>query len=336
MIRGRRWARRSAASVALVGVLGGWFAAPAPAAPASARIDHREQLTPDWQRVFVDSPSMGRVELQVLSPAGRAGPRPTLYLLDGRSANAEGSYWTARADVVRFFADQDVNVVLPVGGPGSYYTDWQRPDPRLGVYRWETLLTEELPALIDAEFGGNGVAAVAGVSMGGQGALMLAARHPGRYVAAAGYSGCYRTGDDLGQAQARLVVGSVGGDPNNMFGPPGDPDWAAHDVVAHAEGLRGTTIYLSAGSGLPGPHERLDNPELATAVAFGGPIEAAVAACTRDLATRLAELDIPATVAFRPAGTHSWPYWSAELRASWPILAGALGIDRPVSAVGPR
>ncbi len=322
MIPGRRWLRRSACSVAFAVVAGATITAtPAAGAASIVRI---EQLTDRWQRVFVDSP-MGEQEVQVLLPRDRSRPRPTLYLLDGRSADDTGSHWTERTDVVDFFADKNVNVVLTVGGTASYYTDWQRRDPRLGSYEWETFLTEQLPPLLNAAFEGSGTDAVAGISMGGAAAAMLAARHPGRYAAVASFSGCYDISSDLGQAQARLIVASYGGDPDNMFGQPDDPDWAAHDVLAHADGLRGTAVYLSAGSGLPGPHENPANPELATAVAFGGPIEAVANSCTRQLAGRLDALGIPATVDLRPVGTHSWAYWTTSCTApgrSSPVRSG--------------
>ncbi|WP_336086847.1 alpha/beta hydrolase [Nocardia sp. SSK8] len=292
--------------------------------PGAAVIDRVEPITDRWLRVYVSSPAMGRiVEVQVLLPRRGAAPRPTLYLLDGKAADPVGNTWTTRADAVGFFADKPVNVVLTVGGPVSYYTDWQRADPVLGTYKWETFLTEELPPLLDAAFHGDGTKAVAGLSMGAQAALMLAARNPGAYTAVAGYSGCY-TSTGVGETQLRAVVASMGGNADNMFGPAGDPDWAAHDVVAHAEGLRDTAIYLSAGTGLSGTHDTTDNPELLNSVVLGGPLEIGASLCTRRLAGRLTALGIPATVNLRATGTHSWPYWSDELRSSWPLLAAAL------------
>jgi S-formylglutathione hydrolase FrmB len=276
--------------------------------------------------VTVGSSAMSRVRVLVLRPDDRGRSHPTLYLLDGRSAFPDGSSWLTRGRVEQFFADKPVNVVFTTGGRAGYYTDWQRPDPVLGTYRWETFLTKELPPLIDRRFGGNGRDAVAGVSMGAQAALMLAVRAPWRYRGVAGYSGCYSSTGDIGEGQMRGVVASFGGDPDAMFGPPGDPDWAAHDVVGHAEALRGKDVLLSAGSGVPGRHETAATPGVADAVALGGPLEALTNLCTRRLAARLAELGIPATLDLPATGTHSWPYWADELPRSWPVLAHALGV----------
>ncbi|QLY34067.1 esterase family protein [Nocardia huaxiensis] len=296
--------------------------------PTRAAIARVHTLSDRLLNVSVRSPAMERtVDVRVLLPERRDGPRPTVYMLDGRAAPPDSNDWIDKGDALAFFADKPVNVVFPVGGRAAYYTDWQRPDPKLGTNRWETFLTEELPPLLDARFAGNGANALTGVSMGAEAAMMLAARKPGLYRAVGAHSGCYAMGSDFGEAQARAVVGSYGGDPDNMFGPENDPEWTAHDVLANAEALRGTAIYLSTGSGLPGEYDTPANPDWQETIAAGGPIEAGANLCTRDLAVRLAELGIPAAVEFRPTGTHSWPYWAAELPRSWPTLASALGVS---------
>ncbi len=148
--------------------------------PVVASLDRIEPITDRWLRLFVRSPAMGRtVQVQILLPADRSRPRPTLYMLDGRSASNNGNNWARLGGAVKFFADKNVNVVLTVGGPAGYYTDWQRSDPVLGNNKWETFLTSELPPLIDKQFEGNGRKAVEGVSMGAEAAMMLAMRHPG-------------------------------------------------------------------------------------------------------------------------------------------------------------
>ncbi|MGW0182809.1 alpha/beta hydrolase [Nocardia sp. NPDC003345] len=293
-----------------------------------AAIVGTEPVTDRLQRVFVDSPAMHRtVQVLVLQPADRSKPRPTVYMLDGRSTQPDSNNWLDRGRAAEFYADKPVNVVFTVGGPASFYTDWQRPDPVLGVNKWETFLTEELPPLLDAAFSGNGRNAVIGTSMGAEAAMMLAIRKPELYSAIGAHSGCFSTGTDLGQAQARVVVSTYKGDPENMFGAPEDPAWLAHDVTLHASELRGKALYLSVGSGRPGVHDVLANPETPVSVLMGGPLEAATDFCTRRLAQRLDTLGIEYTANFRPQGTHSWPYWADELVTSWPTIAGGLGLN---------
>ncbi|WP_412015304.1 alpha/beta hydrolase [Nocardia sp. KC 131] len=308
----------------------GGYQAPAesaglPARPAIVRI---EPITNRWLRVFVRSSAMNRVvQVQVLLPVDRSRLRPALYLLDGRGAPENASSWTEHGHAVDFFADKNVNVVLTTGGPANLYTDWQKRDPVLGTNKWETFLTRELPPLIDAQFEGNGRNGIEGVSMGGEAAMMLTMRNPGLYRAVAAHSGCYTLASGAGQAQARAIVKTYGGDPDNMFGRPDDPDWLAHDVMTHAAALRGTAIYLSSGSGIPGEHDVPGQVDLPDAITVGGPLEAGGYACAVALADRLTRLEIPATVNLRPTGTHSWPYWADELARSWPTIAHALDID---------
>ncbi|RJO78725.1 esterase family protein [Nocardia panacis] len=291
---------------------------------SAARLVNIEELSPTRSAVFIDSPAMGRtIQVQVLHPAGGGG-RPSYYLLDGLDPGVAQSTWTNATDAERFFAGERVNVVLPLGGQASYYTDWQQDDPRFGRYQWETFLTEELPPIIDAAFAGNGVNAIGGLSMGGMAALTLAARKPWLYRAVAGYSAC----PDLGLAAGPMLfsIANRGGGPLNMWGPPGSPAWAEHDPARLADRLRGKTIYLSTGSGLPGQHETEIKPQLPENIFFGGPIETGVNACVAAFDQRLRALSIPARIDYNPTGTHSWSYWQDTLHASWPTLAAALGV----------
>ncbi|ORM09201.1 alpha/beta hydrolase [Prescottella equi] len=283
----------------------------------------------------VYSESMDRVvPVRVLLPADTSRPRPTLYLLNGAGGGETGATWQANTDVTEFFADKHVNVVTPMGGTASYYTDWERDDPVLGRNKWQTFLTRELPPIIDAEFGGNGTNSIAAISMTATSVLNLAIAAPGLYRAVGSYSGCAETSTPMGSAFVDLVVRSAGGgDPVNMWGPPGSPARLANDPVRNAEKLRGTELFVSSGSGLPGPHDHLGAPGVdgdpvlfARQVVVGGAIEAATNACTRNLADRLRALNIPATFDFNPTGTHSWGYWQDDLHQSWPLMARAMDI----------
>ncbi|NLE82544.1 MAG: esterase family protein [Rhodococcus sp.] len=276
------------------------------------------------------------IELHVLRPAGPIEARPTLYLLNGAGGGEDesGIDWKDRTDVVEFFADKNVNVVIPIGGQTSYYTDWQQEDPVLGRNQWTTFFTEELPPVVDSALGGNGRNAIAGLSMSGTSVLALAESSPGLYDAVAAYSGCASTSDPVGQAYVRTVVEARGGgNTHNMWGAVGDGGWAANDPLLHAEKLRGTAVYISSGSGLIGDHDNLNAPDvqgdpsvLAQQIVVGGVIEAATNECSHRMKERLDSLGIPATYNFRARGTHSWGYWEDDLHDSWPMIAKAVGL----------
>ena len=305
-------------SLALLGL----SAAPAAAEPG-ASVVNVANLSPTRTAVFIFSPAMGRVvQVQILHPAG-GGARPSFYLLDGLLPGEDQSTWTNATDAERFFLGKNVNVVLPVGGMASYYTDWQNVDPRFGNYKWETFLTRELPPIVDGQFGGNGVNGIGGLSMGGNSAYILAARNPNLYRAVAGYSACPDT--SMSTPAMLFSIARHGANPGNMWGAIGGPGWGAHDPAQMIGRLRGKALYLSTGTGIPGPHELELKPQLAENIFTGGPVETMVLACVASFDARARGAGIPIRIAYLPVGTHSWGYWQDALHDSWPMVAGAIG-----------
>ncbi|WP_408637368.1 alpha/beta hydrolase [Nocardia aurea] len=291
-------------------------AGPVSAAPAQSRVVGEESLGGSASRIDVYSPSMDRVVSNRVLRAD--GPAPTLYLLTGIGGGLDGISWWDDTDVREFFADKHVNVVMPIGGAYSLYTDWLTDDPAIGRHRWQTYLTEELPAVLDPELGSTGRNAVAGVSMSAGSAIDLAIQAPDRYRAVAAYSGCPWASDAAGVALVSALVLRGGASPANMWGAPGGPVWRAHDAYVNAGALAGKAVYLSSASGTPGPIDR------------GGasfpPVEAIADACTGAFAGRLAEVGVAAVYVDRPEGAHTWGQFETDLHDSWPHLAGALGV----------
>ncbi|NKY52657.1 esterase family protein [Nocardia vermiculata] len=327
-------------ALTVVAALITWSGGRATAEPSGDPMDvrapngsHIHDIRPRDDRILdlgVYSAAMRKVvHVQVLRAADPDRPAPTLYLLNGANGGIGDGSWTDRTDVVDFFAGKQVNVVVPFGGASSYFTDWRADDPVLGRQRWETFLTRELPPIVDSGFGGNGVNAIAGISMAGTSVFQLALAAPGLYRAIGSYSGCVRTSDPRGQLIVDAVVGGRMGNTVNMWGPPTDPAWAANDPYLHAEQLRGTAIYVSTGTGVPGPLDtfagadgKLD--QLAYQLVFGATLEAVTNVCTHQLHDRLQQLGVPSTFEFRPTGTHSWGYWEEDLHKSWKVFAAAM------------
>lgn len=314
----------AAAALTLVTILLSGTGAAHAEPPGESTLLSATDTGPSRTRISVFSAAMGRaVTVDVLHPDDDL-PRPSYYLLDGVDSGAMETNWTQKTDIVSFFADKRVNVVLPVGGRGSFYSDWEQPDPVLGgVQMWETFLTQELPPLIDERFHGSGSNAIGGLSMGALSAATLTTRYPSLYRGFAAFSGCLDTMSVNAKLAIRNSVRWVGGNPENMWGPDGDPDWAAHDPLTNADALRGKAVYVSSGNGTPGP-ESLTDPLMPQAVTFGAVLEYLVRGCTESFQRRLVEMDIPATFVFHPHGTHSWPYWQQDLHDSWPLLEAAL------------
>lgn len=286
--------------------------------------------TPQEVDTTVYSAAMGRdIPLTILKPKDTSKPAPVLYLLNGAGGGEDAATWQRNTDVVKFFENKHVYVVIPMQGAFSYYTDWIKPDPKLGVNKWGTFLGTELPRAIDAEYNTSGKNAIAGISSSATSVLNLAIQNKGLYQAVGSYSGCASTSSEHGILFMRVVVETRGGgDVRNMWGELRGPLWKANDPVRNAAGLRGVSLYLSSATGLPGEHDNLgevpDPAVLADRIAVGGAIEAATKFCTEQLASRLQQLNIPATVDRPVGGTHSWPYWQDQLHKSWPQLHRAI------------
>lgn len=315
-------------TVALISAGPSALAAAPPGGPA--RVLSVRPLGGRLFQVMVYSPAMRRsVPLWMSHPP--QGAAPTLYLLNGVDGGENGGSWPDRTDIAQFFANKQVNVVVPLAGRASFYTDWERDDPAVERNEWTTFLTDELPRAIDSRFDGTGRSAIAGVSMSATSVLELAAHAPGRYRAVGSYSGCPTTSDGLGRLLVQSELGMFGANATNMWGPPADPRWQAEDPMLHVDQLRGTPLYISVGTGAPGPYDGLFGPQIdgdpglwLQRVVMGGAMEAVADGCTHDLLARLAQRGIPATAVLRPTGTHSWPYWQQDLHDSWPMFAAAL------------
>lgn len=312
-------------SVLIAAVIGMIGLAVSPAGHAQARVVGLHEISPRITLISVYSAAMNRViRSHVLHPAGKPAGLPSFYMLPGAGGAEDGISWYNHGGVREFFAGKRVNVVLPMGGKFSMMTNWHHRDPILGRNQWQTFYTRELPTAIDRHFRTSGVNAISGVSMSAGPALDLAIQAPQRFRAVASYSGCPGTTDPLGRLTATVVPLRGGGNPFNMWGMYDDPAWIKHDPVVNAPRLRGKTIFLSAGSGLPGPVD--GGPVEALGGMFGGNVVEAISlACTQNMSNRLNSLGIPHRFNHRPDGSHSWGLFAADMRLSWPMIARAIG-----------
>ncbi|GGM19504.1 esterase [Paraliobacillus quinghaiensis] len=108
---------------------------------------------------------------------------PTLYLLHGLSD--DHTIWSRRTSIERYVAELGIAVVMP-DVDHSFYTDM-----KYGKNYW-TFITEELPKVARSFFPLSDKREdnfVAGLSMGGYGALKWALNKPDQFAAAATLSG---------------------------------------------------------------------------------------------------------------------------------------------------
>jgi S-formylglutathione hydrolase FrmB len=251
----------------------------------------------------IDSPAVGGiVEVRLLLPtrftAQPSSHWPVLELLH----DSGGSHldWTANTDVETLTTPMNLLIVMPDAGSVGFYSDWWNGG-RGGPPRWETFHMVELLQLLERDWHASNKRAIAGVGMGGYGAMEYAARRPGTFLAAASYSG---TLDPVG-GQADLAV------PPALWGDPAAQAdvWNAHDPTSNAEALKGTALYVAYGNGRP---------------AYPGQ-ELWTAAMNQRFVQRLAQVQIPATVDAYGPDTYGWPYWQRDLHRSLRLLRESVG-----------
>ncbi|MDI2125951.1 alpha/beta hydrolase [Yinghuangia seranimata] len=292
-----------------------------------ARVVAEERLDARLLDLTIDSPALGRTaKVRLLLPTrwDREPHRdwPVLYLLHG--AFGDHTTWTNHPLVRSLTEDYGVLVVMPEAGAVGYYSNWWNQGA-WGAPAWETFHMHELRRLLEHGYRAGDARAAAGLSMGGQGALTYAARNPGVFRAAASYSGVLHTamvdGDLSGPDVIGKFVGFGGLDPSDLWGDVEAQRWlwAGFNPYDLAPLLRGVRLYVSWGSGAPGPLDpagtKTDDIER-----LCGRMSELFAARARRLRLDMAEVTGP--------GTHTWPYFERGLADSFPMLMGTIGARR--------
>ncbi|WP_406235231.1 alpha/beta hydrolase [Nocardia sp. NBC_01009] len=323
--RRRRWLRRSVAGVAFALALPFGIAVTDLATPAVASFD------PAGHDFWVDS-NMGPVKTRIFRAADGNTDR-VVYALDGLRAGNDLSGWEIDTDISRVLPRWNINVVMPIGGMSSFYSDWIAPSNTNGqqrAYAWETFLTENLRWALRDRLGfnpnGNGVF---GLSMGGSAALALAAYHPDQFRYAGSYSGYLNISGPGMREGLRLALLDAGGyNIDAMWGPPWDPRWLRNDPFMFAPLLRanGTRLWISSGNGQSGPRDVVNNPLDAYNLSNAMALETIALANTRAFQLRLDSLG-PTNVHFdyTPIGVHNWHYWADQVYKMLPDLSANLG-----------
>jgi S-formylglutathione hydrolase FrmB len=237
----------------------------------------------------------GDTRVRVLLPAGYAHSHhryPVLYLLHG-ALNGEEA-WTQQGDAEAITAGLPLIVVMPDSGQGGGYADWFNGGAG-GPPQWERYHVDQLIPFIDARYrtvARRSGRAVAGLSMGGFGAMSYAARHPDRFVAAAAFSGAVDTNHPLD-------IAITGDEP---FGPRATQEirWRARNPWDLAVNLRGLRLVVRTGDG----------------AATNDIVETVVHQMNVSFHDRLNRFGIDHVWDDYGAGTHTWPYWPSRSRPS--------------------
>lgn len=165
---------------------------------------------------------------------------PTLYLLHGWSDNH--TMWTRMTSIERYAARLGIAVVMPAVNR-SFYTDMNHG------YKYWTFISEELPKLARSFFPLSTEKKdnfVAGLSMGGYGAMKLGLSFPERYAAVGSFSGAL----DINRL---VLTGELGEDVDLIFAPPNGPKGTDDDLFALLERYAVTKVekpmlYMCCGT----------------------------------------------------------------------------------------
>jgi len=319
-------AHRLAAAISAALLLPGLATIAAPSAGAFSRAGLPIEI------FYVPSPAMNR-NIRVEFQGG--GPH-AVYLLDGLRAEEETNGWDINTAAFEWYFQSGLSMVMPVGGQSSFYTDWYRPATgKAGTvtYKWETFLTNELPAWLAANRGidpnGN---AIVGLSMSGGSALNLAIWHPTQFLFTASLSGFLNPSLGLWPILINVAMRDAGGyRASDMWGPKGDPAWQRNDPMVNIGRLvaNGTAVWVYCGTGAPSDIDNAGDPSF-TGLFTAGYLENVTLDTNKEFQKKyLAAGGHNAVFNFPPSGTHSWGYWGAQLQAMKADMQRVLRVAPP-------
>ncbi|MDX6383568.1 MAG: putative tributyrin esterase [Blastocatellia bacterium] len=242
----------------------------------------------------------------VLPPGYRASTTsryPVLYLLHGWGGHYTD--WLTRTNIADYAAQYRLIVVMPEGNDSWYVDSGVTP-----ADKYESYILKELIPDVDKRFRtlqSRYGRAIAGLSMGGYGAIKYGLKYPASFVFAGSMSGAFGV--------TRYTENEMGG--KNLepflktFGPVGSETRKANDVFEIARSLTPARVaslpyfYFDCGTEDAGQHF---NPN-------------------RELSQIFVEKKIPHEYRELP-GNHSWAYWDQQVQEVLKIAARYLKTPR--------
>ena len=199
-----------------------------------------------------------------------------VYLLHGAYGNYQN--WIKKVPALQTYANlYRMLIVCPDGASNSWYFD----SPIDSSYKFETHVSTEVPAYIDANYKtkkDRKYRAIAGLSMGGHGAIFIAFRHSETFGACGSMSGALN-----------VEAITEGYDVPTRLGDPKTNKAIYHDFSAL------TAI------------EKYPKDSLAIIVDCG--LQDFIIGMSKATHEKMVKLKIPHDYIERP-GKHDWPYWA--------------------------
>ena len=232
--------------------------------------------------VSIYSPSMKRsYNCVVISPETKKNiALPVVYLLHGHG----GSYknWIKRVPELAAYADRfGMMIVCPDGAYSSWYFD----SPVDSTMRFETYISKEVPAFIDAHYNtikDRKARAITGLSMGGHGGLFLGFRHADFFGACGSMSGA-------------LVIDYITKDY--------DVEKRLGDTITNRHYFRDLSVMK----------EMENYPKDSITIIMDCGTEDFIVEMSRMAHQKMLSLNIPHDYIERP-GEHDWKYWATAIK----------------------
>ncbi|MEQ8822006.1 MAG: alpha/beta hydrolase-fold protein [Sumerlaeia bacterium] len=238
--------------------------------------------TPEHLIINHYSPALQREQtFEVYLPASATDekPMPVLYVLHG--AWGSNRDWPSQTDIIERAADYRLILVFPDGGEFGWYLD----SPIEKDSQYESYMIGELIPLIDRMFPTTGTRegrGIMGLSMGGHGAMTLAAKHPDTFASASSLSGILNI---TNHPDKWHMLGRLGSYEENT------ESWEDNSAWHLAPAFQDTDIALLFDSGTSDTAAIGDN---------------------RQFHDRLTDLGVPHIWREFPGG-HTWDYWREHL-----------------------
>lgn len=260
-------------------------------------------LGPNVSEHKLASKLMGRdMPYRTITPVEKAvatGTRyPVIYLLHGLTGHFNN--WTDLTKLSSYANGYKVIIVMPEGGDG-WYTDSVSNDKE----KWESYIVQELIPEVDKKFRtntGRNQRAIAGLSMGGFGALKFGLKYPEKFVLAGSFSGAV----SAGQITEKQFPGAIGKTIDGIFGPEGSENRKANDL---------TTIIRSLT-----PEKMKEIPF----IYFDCGTEDFLFQSNREFVNLLVEKKVPHEYRQLP-GVHDWKYWDKQVQQFLQLADKAFG-----------
>jgi putative tributyrin esterase len=269
-------------------------------------------ITADFHAAHLEGKDM---KFNVILPADYASDAerrfPVLYLLHGFSGNYAD--WCKYSRVADYAKAYEEIIIMPEGDNSWYVNSYSDPKAR-----WEDYIVDDLISHVDSRYrtiASRRGRAIAGLSMGGYGALFLGLKHHDTFAAVASLSGVAGAANlDRWDMQTQNQINSshsqffedIRRTQVADFGPENNPARRGEDPFLLIRALTPATC-----------------PQLYLAIGWGDSLLAE----NREFVALLSQLKMPYRYAEVP-GQHEWKVWDEQIQRVLALEAPVIGAAR--------